>query len=280
MIGHARVPLRYGLGVTSDIDSSGARPNFPELDPDTRHRVGLRPEFSRLWLATRVGWLNGARPWLGASLALASVAVAIMVHYQFLHPELWRSGDVYAALPLSLELIRLPMSLLMPTAYLPLWGAVLQLLVVIGLGELILGRSLTLLVAAAGHLGSTLVARVLLSTPHIHLLGLTPALARVIDTGPSGATTAVGACLLIAMRMNHSVVLLCVGLAIASLLAPGLDGVEHGVALIVGLGAGAGARFVYSRTLHGSWPRSISEARLVRFLRRRRPALSVMRGRC
>ena len=118
---------------------------------DVARAKGLRAEFSRLWLATRVGWANGTRPWLGLSLALACVAVTLLLHVHTLHTELWRSGDVFAALPLSTELVRLPMSLFMPTAYLPLWGAILQLLVVIGLGELILGRSMTLLVAAAGH---------------------------------------------------------------------------------------------------------------------------------
>jgi hypothetical protein len=240
---------------------------------------GLRAEFARFWLATRVGWANGTRPWLGFSLALACVAVSLLLHVHTVHTELWRSGDVYASLPLSMELIRLPMSLLMPTAYLPLWGAILQLFVVIGLGELILGRSMTLLVAAAGHVGSTLVARVLLDTPHIHILGLTPAFARLLDTGPSGATTAVGACLLVAMRMNRSVILLSLGLIIAALIAPGVDGVEHAVALLAGLGAGLIARWAYSRTPR-SWSRSLRDARLVRFLRRRRPALAVMRERC
>jgi hypothetical protein len=243
-------------------------------------RRGLRAEFTRLWFATRLGWMNGKRPWLGVCLALASVAVTTMVHFHVLSPELWRSGDVYAALPLTTELVRLPMSLLMPTAYLPLWGAILQLLVVIGLGELILGRSVTLLVAAAGHFGSTLLARVLLESPHAAVLGLTPAIARLLDTGPSGATTAVGACLLVALRMNRSAILLSLGLVIAAFVAPGLDAVEHTAALVVGLSTGASTRWVYSRTLRASWARSLRDARVVRFLRRRRPALAALRDRC
>jgi hypothetical protein len=247
---------------------------------DVAHRRGPRAEFTRLWLATRLGWMNGKRPWLGVSLALASAAVALMVHFHVLSPELWRSGDVYAGLPVTTELVRLPMSLLMPTAYLPLWGAILQLVLVIGLGELILGRSVTVLVAAAGHVGSTLMARVLLDAPHAALFGLTPAITRVLDTGPSGATTAVGACLLVALRMNRSAILLALGLLIAALVAPGLDAVEHTTALVVGICAGAGARWMYSRTLRTSWARSLGDARVVRFLRRRRPALAALRERC
>ena len=244
---------------------------------DVAQRRGLRAEFTRLWLATRLGWRNGKRPWLGVSLALASVAVALMVHFHVLSPELWRSGDVYAALPVTTELVRLPMSLFMPTAYLPLWGAILQLVLVIGLGELILGRSVSVLVAAAGHVGSTLMARVLLDAPHAALLGLTPAVARVLDTGPSGATTAVGACLLVALRMNRAAILLILGLLLAAFVAPGLDAVEHTTALLLGVCAGAGARWMYSRTLRASWARSLRDARVVRFLRRRRPALAALR---
>ncbi len=247
---------------------------------DVGRRRGVRAEFIRLWFATRLGWMNGKRPWLGVSLALASVAVALMVHFSVLSPELWRSGDVYAGLPVTTELLRLPMSLFMPTAYLPLWGAVLQLVVVIGLGELILGRSVTVLVAAAGHVGSTLMARLLLDAPHAALFGLTPAIARVLDTGPSGATTAAGACLLVALRMNRSAILLAFGLLVAALVAPGLDAVEHTTALVLGICAGAGARWMYSRTLRASWARSLRDARLVRFLRRRRPALAALRDRC
>lgn len=254
----------------SDLDSV-------TLD-ETACDTGLRAEFARLWLATRVGWTNGTRPWLGVSLALACAAVTVLLHFHTVNTELWRSGDVYAALPLTTELIRLPMSLFMPTAYLPLWGAILQLLVVIGLGELILGRSMTLLVTAAGHVGSTLVARILLDTAHAHIFGLAPAFAKLLDTGPSGATTAVGACLLVAMRMNRSAILLSLGLIIATLIAPGVDGVEHMVALCAGLGAGLIARWVYSRAPR-SWSRSLRDARLVQFLRRRRPALAVLRDR-
>jgi hypothetical protein len=171
------------------------------------------------------------------------------------------------------------MSLFMPTAYLPLWGAILQLVLVIGLGELILGRSVTVLVAAAGHVGSTLMARVLLDAPHAALFGLTPAVARVLDTGPSGATTAVGACLLVALRMNRAAILLALGLLLAAFVAPGLDAVEHTTALLLGVCAGAGARWMYSRTLRASWARSLRDARVVRFLRRRRPALAALRER-
>jgi hypothetical protein len=170
------------------------------------------------------------------------------------------------------------MSLFMPTAYLPLWGAVAQLAVVIGLGEIILGRSATVLVAAAGHFGSTLLARVLLNTPHVHILGLTPALAHVLDTGPSGATTAVGACLLVSLRMNRVAFLLFLGLAIAGVVAPGLDALEHGVALFAGLSAGVMLRWMYLRPARRAWAGPYS-SRALRWLHQRRPGIVALRER-
>ena len=236
---------------------------------------GLRGEFTRLWVATRAGWTSGARPWLGVLLALACVAVTVLLHLGVFRPELWRSGQVHASLPLSSELARLPMSLFMPTAYLPLWGAILQLVVVIGLGELILGRSVTVLVAAAGHVGSTLLARLLLATTFAHLLGLTPAMTHVIDTGPSGATTAVGACLLFSLRMNRTAALLTVSLAVAAIVAPGLDAVEHAGALLIGLVAGGALGWVYVRAPRRSRP--AIAPRWLRVLRRRRPGIVALR---
>jgi hypothetical protein len=190
------------------------------------------------------------RPWLGIASALACVLVSELLHFHVLRPELWHSGDVYAALPLTGELSRLPMSLFFPAALLPLWAACAQLVVVIGLGEMILGRWLTIAVALVAHFGSTLIARSLLLSVHGHLFGLTPALARALDTGPSAATTAVGACLLIAARMNRSALLLAVGLLVAAFVAPGLDGVEHTAALAWGLLAGFLYVVVTSRSRH------------------------------
>jgi len=140
------------------------------------------------------------------------------------------------------------MSLFFPAAYLPLWAACAQLLVVIGLGEMILGRWLTIAVALVAHVGSTLLARTLLLSLHGHVFGLAPAIARSLDTGPSAATTAVGACLLIAARMNRSAVLLCTGLLVGALVAPGLDGVEHTAALVWGLLAGFLSVMITSRS--------------------------------
>jgi hypothetical protein len=188
---------------------------------------------------------------------------------------------VYASLPLTSELARLPMSFFFPTAYLPLWAACAQLIVVIGLGELILGRWLTIAVAVVAHIGSTLIARVLLESVHSHLLGLTPALARVLDTGPSAATTAVGACLLIAARMNRGAALLSLGLLIAAVVAPGVDGVEHTTSLVWGLLVGGLYVVVTSRgrSMNASTAWKTRIVGILRAFRSPRSALAGMRDR-
>jgi hypothetical protein len=239
-------------------------------------------EFRRLWSLARDGWSRGARPWLAIAATIAAFLVPLFVHLHVLRPELWRSGDVYASLPLTTELARLPMSLFLPAAYLPVWGACLQILVVIGLGELVLGRRLTIAVALVGHFGSTLVARVLLHSVHGYVFGLTPALARVLDTGPSAATTAVGACLLVSARMTRSAVLLSVSLLAAALFAPGVDGVEHVMALACGLLAGAAYRVFSSTTFKIPSPAVIWSRRplwMRRIVRLPRLALQALRGR-
>jgi hypothetical protein len=232
----------------------------PALDHVPTSRSGLAREFVGLWLLARCRWSQGARPWLGIATTLATILVATSLHFHILRPFLWRSGDVYATLPFTTELARMPMSILFPTALLPLWAACLQLLVVIGLGELILGRWLTIVVAVAGHFGSTLIARLLLQSVHGHLFGLVPAMAHILDTGPSAATTAVGACLLVATRMNRCALLLGIGLIGAAFIMPGVDGVEHTSALIFGVTVGVVDYNVFTRI----WIRNNSSIRALR----------------
>ena len=110
-----------------------------------------------------------------------------------------------------------------------------------------------------------------------HLLGLTPALARVLDTGPSAATTAVGACLLIAARMNRGAALLSLGLLIAAAAAPGVDGIEHTTSLVWGLLAGALYVVVTSRT-RSTGASTAWKTRIVGILRAFRSPRSALAG--
>jgi hypothetical protein len=192
------------------------------------------PEIRRLLDLARAAWSEGRRPWLAVSLGATTIIIFALLPYPAVGSALWHSGAVYASLPLATELSRLPMSLFLPTPYLPVWGAAAQLVAVIGLAEILLGRRLTIGIAMIGHFGATLTARLLLGG----LLGLPPELAHALDTGPSAAATAVGAYLLLVLGMYRCTSLLCVGLFIAAVFLPGIDGLEHLVALACGLMAG------------------------------------------
>ena len=226
-------------------------PTLHGADPDGRRAEGSRRfiELRRLAVLARSSLERGRRPWLGVALGATSVAVYLLLPNPIIGRTLWHLGAVFASLPLTTELWRLPMSLFLPTPYLPVWGAALQLVVVIGLSELVLGRWLTIAVATFGHVAATLTARVMIDFVHGGLLGLSPELAHVLDTGPSAAATAVGAYLLLVLGMRRCASLLCVGLLIAALVTPGVDGLEHLVALACGLLAG---RFL---PMHYRWHR-------------------------
>ncbi|HVB71293.1 MAG TPA: hypothetical protein VND83_07320 [Acidimicrobiales bacterium] len=209
----------------------------------------------------RQGWSRGTRPWFAVGVASATAVVYALAENHSIRSFLWRAGGVSAALPLKVELARLPLSLLLATPYLPVWAACAQILAVFGIGEFVIGRRLTVVLVVLGHFGATLVARVVLDAIHTSVFGLTPALAHVLDTGPSAATTAVGAGLLIVARMNRSAVLLAAALVAAYLIAPGVDGVEHLVALACGLGVGVICRLAASRLSSRSFPPWLRAAR-------------------
>jgi len=197
-------------------------------------------ELRKLWTHTRHAWSEDRRPWLGAVVAGWTLAVWVVLGVRGVGPELWRVGDVYAALPLQTEIWRLPMSLFLPTPFLPIWAAAGQLLVVIGLGEMLLGRLTTVVIAFIGHVGVTLGARLAIELGHGHVAGLTMSVGHLLDTGPSAATAAVGTCVLEVLGLRRWAVVLGVALLIAAIVAPGIDGLEHMLAFTFGLVAAAG----------------------------------------
>lgn len=200
-------------------------------------RLAPGDEIARLLAVARHRWSLGTRPWLAAGAVAAELAVHLLLGHGRMGAELWRWGDVHASLPWATEIARLPLSLFLPTPYLPLWGAVLQLALVVGLGELVLGRGVTVVVGALGHVTATLGARVLFE------LALFPVgVGRALDSGPSAAVTAVGGCVLVALALRRCTWLLAAGLGIAWALAPGLDGWEHAIALACGTAGGLAVR--------------------------------------
>lgn len=233
------------------------QPRSPQrtgAEGEERRRIGRDrfPELRHLFGLARNALASGRRPWLAISMGVITIGVSLLLRNPTIGRTLWHWGAVSASLPLTTEVARLPMSAFLPTPYLPVWGAVLQLIVVLGLGELVLGRWMTVTMATLGHFVATLAVRVMIDVLHTNLFGLSASLAHVVDTGPSAAVTAVGACLLLVTGMKRCTGLLCLGLLIAALAMAGLDGPEHLVALVLGLGSAVLARYVFRRPAIGA----------------------------
>lgn len=196
--------------------------------------VGPTREFARVARATGRAWHAGHRPWLACGAATLAVAATTAYRFDATRPELLRLGAVRATLPWWLEIARLPVSVFLPTPELPLAGAIAQLLLVLGIGQLLFGAGPTTLVAAVGQLVSTLGTRVLMAAKAAPLLGFAASQAGVLDTGPSGMTTAVGAWLLVRTRSWWIVTTLGTVLTAAAIVQHNLDGAEHLVAFFTG----------------------------------------------
>ncbi len=141
--------------------------------------------------------------------------------------------------PLHLWLFRLPGSMIAPPPGLPIWGSLLQVLVVIGIAEAVVGRTWTIAVGLAGHVLSGIAARVLLNVVPGVFGGL-PAVDRfVLDTGPSAVTVALTAYLAVVLRVPILGTLAAVGVALGMFAHSDLAAREHAVAWAVGMACGA-----------------------------------------
>ncbi len=99
----------------------------------------------------------------------------------------WAVGGVRADVPVWLVLLRLPLSLFAPAPGLPWWGALLQVAVIFGMAECVLGTVRTLTVSLVVTAAATFFARFLLTLGPGHVLAVPPAEAMLADTGPSAA---------------------------------------------------------------------------------------------
>ncbi|MDH6113788.1 hypothetical protein P3T36_005700 [Kitasatospora sp. MAP12-15] len=155
-----------------------------------------------------------------------------------------RLGVVCAAQPFALSLLRTPLSLFVPALDLPVWGAMLQVLVVFGIAELALGLRRTLVVGYACTLAGTLFTRIGVS----HDSGLPAHLpawfAHVRDTGPSAAVVGLALCAAWRYGAWYTGAGVIAVMSVEAILLPNLAGLEHlaaltCAALIVGLSAAA-----------------------------------------
>ncbi|MFF0966738.1 hypothetical protein ACWDQO_25610 [Streptomyces sp. NPDC003703] len=202
-------------------------------------RVGA--EWARVYGAVR-GPLLGRGP-RAVPMTLAAVCLTALLYFAQHRP--WgdalvrRTGVVRADDPLWRALLHTPLSLCVPAPDLPVWGALAQVLCVFGVAEICLGRPRTLAVAYAATLTGTLYARLGLALGPHHPLGLPPADAHVVDTGPSAAV--VGLAVYVGLRHGAYLTAGAVTAAMAAeaALKDNLAGKEH-------LAAIAGAALLYA----------------------------------
>ncbi|MFF4955656.1 hypothetical protein ACFY2Z_00930 [Streptomyces sp. NPDC001222] len=127
------------------------------------------------------------------AVPMTLTAVCLTSVLQFVQNQSWgfgfvqHIGSVRAEEPLSLALLRTPLSLFVPALDLPVWGALLQILFVFGIAEICLGWWRTLGIAYVATLAGTLYARLGIRLGAHHPLGLPATDAQVVDTGPSAA---------------------------------------------------------------------------------------------
>jgi hypothetical protein len=180
-------------------------------------------------------------PWgfalaIGLCVAIAAVSAVDSRHgSQHLVNSCCNERDGY---PLHVWLARLLGSMIAPPPGLPIWGSLLQVLVVVGIAEAVVGRTWTIAVGLAGHVLSGISARLLLNVVPGVFGGL-PAIDRfVLDTGPSAVTVALTAYLALVLRVPILGSLAAAGVVLAMFAHSDLAAREHAVAWIVGMACG------------------------------------------
>ncbi|MFI0943935.1 hypothetical protein [Streptomyces sp. NPDC021020] len=206
----------------------------------TRHRgpvAEARRLFPDVWGRVRAGGLRGVPVTLAACAGI--LALQILQHRHATTGWVERLGGVYASLPWWVALLRTPLSLFLPDPELPVWGLVLQVVVVFGIAEATIGPRRTLAVALLATLAGTGLARYCLwagprwplALPHADLL--------VRDTGPSAAVVGLGVYVALRHRAWWTAGAIVAAMVLEAVSIPNLAGYEHlaGVALILLLAA-------------------------------------------
>ncbi|MFF3546662.1 hypothetical protein [Streptomyces platensis] len=150
--------------------------------------------------AARAEWgplLRTVRAELAASrlraIPVTLTAVGLTLVFHFVQNQAWgyrtiqNIGSVQADEHLWLALLRTPLSLFVPALDLPVWGALVQILVVFGIAETCVGRRQLPVVAYLATLAGTMYARIGIWIGPVSPLGLPDSDKYVIDTGPSAA---------------------------------------------------------------------------------------------
>jgi len=193
--------------------------------------------FPDVWRRLR---LSGPR---AVPLTLASctgiLLLQVVQHSDGVSDWVERLGGVYATLPWWLALLRTPLSLFVPDPSLPIWGLVVQVVVVFGIAETTLGARRTLGVALLATLAGTSFARWSLWAGPGALLGLAPQALNVRDTGPSAAVVALGIYAACRYRAWCTATAIALAMIVEVVWVTNLAGYEHlaGAAAVLSLAA-------------------------------------------
>src|SRR3954469_9597146 len=184
---------------------------------------------------------------LGFVAAAAVLVLSLLYHTPAGHEFVQQRVIVFAGYPWSAELWRLLPSMFAPTAMLPFWASMLQVAIVFGGAQVLLGWRTTVLVALVGHGVGTLSAKLFiwLGQP----IGLAVSYLHIPDAGPSAATIAIGAFIAVSRRIPTLLVAVLAFTVGELAVRPGLAQREHVVGFAVGLLVGVGAA-VYERWRH------------------------------
>ena len=196
-----------------------------------------RAEWGPLFLTVR-GALE-ARRLRAVPVTLGAVLLTALL--QFAQNQTWGYrfvqdiGSVQADEPLGLALLRTPLSLFVPALDLPVWGALIQILVVFGIAEICLGWWRMLVIAYAATLAGTLYARIAVMLGPDHPLGLPATDARVVDTGPSAAVVGLAVFVAWRYRAYWTAAVVIASMAVEVTVKGNLAGREHIAALAAAL---------------------------------------------
>ncbi|EST23321.1 hypothetical protein [Streptomyces roseochromogenus] len=197
-----------------------------------------REEWGLLYVTVREALLK--RHLRALPMTLGAVCLTSLLQYvqnrEWGYQFVQNVGAVRAEDPLWLALLRTPLSLYVPALDLPVWGALVQILLVFGIAEVSIGWWRTLVIAYVATLAGTLYARVGISLGAHAPFGLPWTDAQVVDTGPSAAV--VGLAVFVAWRYGAYMTAGAVTVAMVAevLIKENLAGKEHLAALMaVGL---------------------------------------------
>jgi hypothetical protein len=190
---------------------------------------------------------------LGPAATLAVVVLSLAYrtragHEFLLQYAITRPADGWLAV-----IVKLPLSMFAPAALLPFWFAMLQVGVVYGLAQALLGGRRTIAVAVAGHAAATFSAHlwILVGRP----LGVGHRFDHFGDAGPSVAVVALIAYITVVRGAGWLAVTLVAYHSIEIGVFNGLSQREHLIGAVVGAGCGAAAVAVAAR---GRAPRRVT----------------------